>query len=584
MSLTERLAPLQGNLRAKDPPPKIITFGEWLPDLPAFGNPGVLEAKNVLSGPLSYLPLPRLASTSAATFDTRVIGAWAGEDSSANVFAYIGTAAKLYDVRSGVITDRSGATYTTAATGRWEAVRFENKVIFTNLADPVQSITIGASANFADHFTSTAKPKFRHIGVIGNFLIGGHTGTSPNTIQWSSIGNSALMDQDADTQSDSQTIPQISRVTGIVSGVEYGLVFAPEGIFRITYVGSPIVFDISPLETTRGTAIPGSIVSVGRKTFFWSTEGIYVTDGTQVMPVGHNKVDRWLLDQLDNNNAHRVFAGIDYSVGTIRWIFPGESAVNGAPDQQLMYNYVNDRFTYSDEAVDFIKAIQTQSLTLEQMDFALTSSTSKAVTGAADNGSGLIRITTATHGFATGDGVTIASVGGTTEANGTWFITVITATTFDLIGSTFANAYTSGGTATPGNIDDYPNVSESLDAAKYQGGKFQLAGFNSNLKFGYFTGTNLTATIDTAEGQLTAGKRSRVEDVRVLSDGTATVSVGYRNLQSDTVAFTTAASASSEGLTSHRDNSRYQRFRTVITGDWTHAQGVEVQYRPRGRR
>jgi hypothetical protein len=72
-----------------------------------------------------------------------------------------------------------------------------------------------------------------------------------------------------------------------------------------------------------------------------------------------------------------------------------------------------------------------------------------AITGAANNGSGLIRITTAkNHRFVTGNKITIAGVGGTVEANGALrTITVITATTFDLVGSTFTNAYTSGGVA-----------------------------------------------------------------------------------------------------------------------------------------
>lgn len=70
------------------------------------------------------------------------------------------------------------------------------------------------------------------------------------------------------------------------------------------------------------------------------------------------------------------------------------------------------------------------------------------VSGAADNGSGLVRITTsAAHGLATGDIVTIHDVAGCTEANGTHQVTVISTTTFDLVGSTFANAYTSGGKA-----------------------------------------------------------------------------------------------------------------------------------------
>lgn len=70
------------------------------------------------------------------------------------------------------------------------------------------------------------------------------------------------------------------------------------------------------------------------------------------------------------------------------------------------------------------------------------------ITGAANNGQGLIRITTSgAHGFSVADQVLITGVGGTTEANGhNWTIIPITSTTFDIVGSTFANAYTAGGT------------------------------------------------------------------------------------------------------------------------------------------
>lgn len=72
----------------------------------------------------------------------------------------------------------------------------------------------------------------------------------------------------------------------------------------------------------------------------------------------------------------------------------------------------------------------------------------KTITGAANNGSGLIRITAASHGYATGDRIAVYGVVGTTEANGAWTVTVINANTFDLQGSTFTNAYVSGGTST----------------------------------------------------------------------------------------------------------------------------------------
>jgi hypothetical protein len=68
------------------------------------------------------------------------------------------------------------------------------------------------------------------------------------------------------------------------------------------------------------------------------------------------------------------------------------------------------------------------------------------VTGAANNGSGLIRITITAHGYVTGDEVNILNVGGVPNATGQWIVTVVTANTFDLQGSTWGGGYTSGGT------------------------------------------------------------------------------------------------------------------------------------------
>jgi hypothetical protein len=71
-----------------------------------------------------------------------------------------------------------------------------------------------------------------------------------------------------------------------------------------------------------------------------------------------------------------------------------------------------------------------------------------AVTGAANNGSGLVRLTTAAHGLSTGDRVAVYGVVGTVEANGAWTVTAVDATHLDLQGSAFSVAYVSGGTVT----------------------------------------------------------------------------------------------------------------------------------------
>ena len=92
------------------------------------------------------------------------------------------------------------------------------------------------------------------------------------------------------------------------------------------------------------------------------------------------------------------------------------------------------------------------------------------VAGCADNGSGVIRVTTSTiHGLDTGNGITIAGVVGTTEANGDWTITVVDTTHFDLDGSTYANAYVSGGTVT-NEITIYPGIKSQIKFQQLHGG------------------------------------------------------------------------------------------------------------------
>lgn len=69
----------------------------------------------------------------------------------------------------------------------------------------------------------------------------------------------------------------------------------------------------------------------------------------------------------------------------------------------------------------------------------------KAITNCVNSGAGLIRVTAVGHGLSTGNFVTVASVQGTSEANGQWTVTLVDANTVDLQASTFTNTYVSGG-------------------------------------------------------------------------------------------------------------------------------------------
>lgn len=87
------------------------------------------------------------------------------------------------------------------------------------------------------------------------------------------------------------------------------------------------------------------------------------------------------------------------------------------------------------------------------------SNASVSVTGAANNGSGAIRLTVgSTSAFVTGNVALIYSVGGVPNASGRWPVTVVDGTHLDLQGSTFAGTYTAGGTVLLHGTLNGPNV------------------------------------------------------------------------------------------------------------------------------
>ncbi len=71
----------------------------------------------------------------------------------------------------------------------------------------------------------------------------------------------------------------------------------------------------------------------------------------------------------------------------------------------------------------------------------------QTITDATDDGGGEIGLEITAHPFTTGQAVLVKNVTGTTEANGYWQITNLSANTISLDGSTFTNVFVAGGTA-----------------------------------------------------------------------------------------------------------------------------------------
>jgi len=121
------------------------------------------------------------------------------------------------------------------------------------------------------------------------------------------------------------------------------------------------------------------------------------------------------------------------------------------------------------------------------------------------------------------------------------------------------------------------SLDDLIDSDRWSGDAPQFAAFDSSYQSGYFNGSAMAAEIDTQERELTSGLRSQLLGVRPLVDGGAvTVQAATRNLQTDTEAFSSAASVNSSGIAPIRKNARYFRFRAAMSGDWDDAIGIQI--------
>lgn len=170
----------------------------------------------------------------------------------------------------------------------------------------------------------------------------------------------------------------------------------------------------------------------------------------------------------------RQLVMLEKSSGLIRGILVDET---GAPVQASQLSTLRLWLHLKDDTTLPIGGINSVSDTNILNDGVRgTIGNAKAITGvtvntADDDFRGLVRLTIAGHGYSDGDLVAVRGVRGVKGANGDWFVSVVDANTIELMGSSGAGVWSSGGTATKGlHLQLQPNDNAIVDATVAVGG------------------------------------------------------------------------------------------------------------------
>jgi hypothetical protein len=329
----------------------------WLPDQPAHMNPGLVTCENVIPRTdKSYGPFSGLSVYSNALGSLRCQGAFTGRDSSGNITIFAGTQTKLQSLTSGAltftdVTRTSGGAYATGSDEMWRFAQYGSRVVATNFADDVQSFLFGSSSAFA--LLSADAPKAKYVAIWKDFLVLGHLSSFPQTVRWSAIDDptswpTLATSAAAQVQSDQQVLAgDGGHIQGVVGGLGNadGVVFQERAIWRVTYVGPPLIFTFDLVEGARGCVAPGSIVQLGGVVLYLGEDGWYLFDGVQSKPVGAGKVDKTFFRDFDQTYVSRMSASVD-PINKIFYVaYPGAGNTGGDCNRLLAYNWSLDRWS-----------------------------------------------------------------------------------------------------------------------------------------------------------------------------------------------------------------------------------------------
>lgn len=562
------------------PTPPIL-IPEWMPDLSDIGTGTSRTITNVIPRGDGYGPFRDFAALTMA-LPAACRGYYFARNTDGSITVFAGTSTKLYKLNNTTfawddVSKGAGSYSPLISTDMWMFEQYNSVVLAVQINTVPQAFTLGSSTAFAD--LGGSPPQASHVAIINFFVVLTGLLSNPNRIQWSDLDGITTWTAGIGL-SDYQDLPDGGNCHGISGGDAYGLVFQDQSIRSLIYApGSAVVFQITRISTQDALYARYSIINAGDRTFFCSAQGFkMVLPGGVPIPIGKSRVDRFFFGDVDTNNLQLMIGATDPTGTRVYWAYKSTSGNVGLFDKILVFDWSigkQGRWSLLTISGEYLAALAAPGLTLEQLDAIAPGALT--VTGAANNGAGLIRLTlnatsSADFAIAGQNFIVVQGVVGTTEANGAWVVNIINSTHIDLVGSTFTNAYVSGGKI-GGSLDALTFSLDSISTAAIA----KLSCMSPDHKAGFFTGDNLEAILE-ADEQDGVGAVLFVEAVRPMTDSPdAVISLGSRMRPQDTVAYTDETAIGDDGVCPQLLEARYikPRMRIPAGSVWTYARGFQ---------
>lgn len=246
----------------------------------------------------------------------------------------------------------------------WSADNYGNAVVFgprdgkiyywdynggVGLSTRATDISTEVGANHVPLFqTGVLVTEQRFVVVFGSNDYA-DTAKVPMLVRWSDQENYLEWEPMSTTQAGSYILTNGSHIiTGKKSRQEV-LIWTDTALYSMQYLGPPYVYGFTPLSTNTTIIGPNAVAVVDGVAYWMGVDKFYVYDG-QVRPLPCT-VRTYIFNRLDQSRAWQVVAGLNLAFNEVWWHYTSDGEI--ANDSYVIYNYVEDVWTYGSLSRDF---------------------------------------------------------------------------------------------------------------------------------------------------------------------------------------------------------------------------------------
>ena len=190
----------------------------------------------------------------------------------------------------------------------------------------------------------------KHVIAFGANAIGS-SDIDPLLVRFSDRESAVDWTPTATNQAGGVQLSQGSTIIGALRTRQEILIWTDAGIVAMRFVGEPFIFSFTEVAEGPSLISPNAAATSNNRVYFMDRNGFYVYSGsTERVPC---TVLDYVLSDLNQDQAYKVFAASNDSVNEVMWFYP--SGTSTEIDKYVLYNYLEQTWSIGTTTDNFVR-------------------------------------------------------------------------------------------------------------------------------------------------------------------------------------------------------------------------------------